>query len=127
TWNAAAESMFEVPGANAVGRKFRDLDVSYRVEGLRARMEDVKARQATARMDGVTFTRRSGDVVHAHITVAPLFESQRLVGVVVAADDATDHARIKEQRTRVAEQHATAIEELQSTHGEPETTNEELQ
>src|SRR5262245_45216728 len=45
TWNPAAESLFETPIANAVGRKFRDLDVSYRVEGLRARMEDVKVRQ----------------------------------------------------------------------------------
>jgi len=127
SWNAAAEAMFETPVANAIGRKFRDLDVSYRVEGLRARMEDVKARQAPARLEDVTFTRRAGDIVHAHITVAPLLEAYRFIGVLVSAEDATGYARLKEQMSRIAEQHATAIEELQSTNEELETTNEELQ
>jgi two-component system CheB/CheR fusion protein len=127
SWNAAAEALFETPVANALGRKFRDLDVSYRVEGLRARMEDVKARQAPARLEDVSFTRRAGDVVHANIVIAPLLDAHRFVGVVVSADDATGYSRLKEQMTRVAEQHATAIEELQSTNEELETTNEELQ
>lgn len=127
TWNGAAEMLFETPGANTVGRKFRDIDVSYRVEGLRARMEDVKARQASVRMDDVTFIRRSGDVVHANITIAPLFDAYRFIGLVVSADDATGYSRLKDQMTRIAEQHATAIEELQSTNEELETTNEELQ
>jgi two-component system CheB/CheR fusion protein len=127
TWNPAAETLFETPVANAVGRKFRDIDVSYRVEGLRARMEEVKARQASARADGITFTRRSGELVHANVTIAPLFENYRFIGVLVCIDDATESARLKEQMTRIAEQHATAIEELQSTNEELETTNEELQ
>src|SRR5262249_10231352 len=61
-WNPAAEALFETAIANAIGRKFRDLDVSYRVEGLRARMEDVKSRQASVRMDALSFTRRSGEL-----------------------------------------------------------------
>ena len=40
--------------------------------------------------------------------------------MVVFAVEATEHARLKEQMTRVAEQHATAIEELQSTNEELE-------
>jgi two-component system CheB/CheR fusion protein len=127
SWNPAAEAMFDIPVASALGRKFRDLDVSYRVEGLRARIEDVKGRHAPSRMDDVTFTRRNGDVVHADMTIAPLFESYRLIGVLVYAVEATEHARLKEQMARIAEQHATAIEELQSTNEELETTNEELQ
>jgi two-component system CheB/CheR fusion protein len=126
-WNPVAETLFETPAANAVDRKFRDLDVSYRVEGLRARMEDVKARQVTARMDDVTFTRRAGEVVHATVTIAPLFDGSRSLGLLVCVEDATTYARLKEQMTRIAEQHATAIEELQSTNEELETTNEELQ
>jgi two-component system CheB/CheR fusion protein len=119
--------MFDVRVANALGRKFRDLDMSYRVEGLRARIEDVKARHTASRMDDVSFTRRSGDVVHADITISPLFDAHQLIGVVVYAIDATEQARLKEQTARIAEQHATAIEELQSTNEELETTNEELQ
>jgi two-component system, chemotaxis family, CheB/CheR fusion protein len=127
TWNPAAEAMFDISVASAFASKFRDLDVSYRVEGLRARIEDVKARHAPSRIDDVTFTRRSGDLVHADVTIAPLFEGYRLIGVLVYAVEATEHARLKEQMARIAEQHATAIEELQSTNEELETTNEELQ
>src|SRR5581483_6383015 len=90
TWNPAAEALFETPAANAVGRKFREIDVSYRVEGLRARMEDVKARQASTRMSDITFTRRSGDVVHAEIMIGPLFDGYRFIGLLVAVDDASE-------------------------------------
>ena len=127
SWNPAAEAKFDIPMASALARKFRDLDVSYRVEGLRARIEDVKARHAASRMDDVTFTRRNGDVIYADVTISPLFEAYRLIGILVYATEATEHARLKEQMARIAEQHATAIEELQSTNEELETTNEELQ
>ena len=127
SWNPAAETMFDVPIANALGRKFRDLDMSYRVEGLRARIEDVKARHAASRMEDVAITRRSGDLLHADITISPLFDGHQLIGILVYAIDATEQTRLKEQTARIAEQHATAIEELQSTNEELETTNEELQ
>ena len=127
SWNPVAEAMFDVPVASALARKFRDLDVSYRVEGLRARIEDVKARHAPSRIDDLTFTRRSGDIAHADITISPLFDGRRLIGVLVYAIESSEHARLKEQMGRIAEQHATAIEELQSTNEELETTNEELQ
>jgi two-component system CheB/CheR fusion protein len=127
TWNPAAEALFDVPISGALARKFRDLDVSYRVEGLRGRIEDVKGRRTPIRMDGVTFSRRNGEVLHAEITIAPLSEAKRLIGVLVYASEATEVVRLKEQMTRVSEQHATAIEELQSTNEELETTNEELQ
>jgi len=124
-WNAAAEALFEIPAEAAVGRKFRDLDVSYRIEGLRARIEEVKANHVPARLDEVAFTRRSGERVHASILIAPIGDGAP--SVLVVASDATEQARLKEQMTRVAEQYATAIEELQSTNEELETTNEELQ
>jgi two-component system CheB/CheR fusion protein len=127
TWNAAAEALFETPAANAVGRRFQDVDISYRVEGVRARLEDVKARQASSRIEGISFTRRSGAPVHANVAIVPLFEMNRVIGVLVNVEDATEHARLSDQMTRIAEQHATAIEELQSTNEELETTNEELQ
>ena len=71
------------------------------------------------RRDGSRFTPTS--------TITPLFEGGRLIGILVFAVEATEHARLSEQMIRVAEQHATAIEELQSTNEELETTNEELQ
>ena len=54
TWNIAAERLFDVPAGSALARKFRDLDVSYRVEGLRARIEEVKVHQTGTRLEDVT-------------------------------------------------------------------------
>jgi two-component system CheB/CheR fusion protein len=101
--------------------------VSYRVEGLRARIEDAKVRHTPSRMENTTFSRRDGREVHADVTISPLTDGGRSLGVLVFAVEATEHARLREQMTRVTEQHATAIEELQSTNEELETTNEELQ
>jgi two-component system CheB/CheR fusion protein len=126
-WNPTAEALFEIPGDAAVGKKFRDLDVSYRLEGLRARIEDAKLKHSPARIEDTSFTRRTGEMLHASVTIVPLFEGAHLTGVVVTATDATELSRLREQMMRVAEQHATAIEELQSTNEELETTNEELQ
>jgi two-component system CheB/CheR fusion protein len=126
-WNPAAESLFDIPGENAMGRKFRDLDISYRIDGLRARVEEVKSSNIPARVDHVAFRRRSGEAVHAEIAIIPIIEAGRLTAVAVYAFDATETAHVKEQMGRLAEQHATAIEELQSTNEELETTNEELQ
>ncbi|HXG02636.1 MAG TPA: CheR family methyltransferase [Candidatus Binatia bacterium] len=126
-WNPAAENLFDVPATAALGRKFRDLDVSYRVEGLRARVEQVKNSQIPARLEHLTFTRRTGGLVHAEIHVVGILEGDRAGSIVVYGWDATESARLREQMERLAEQHATAIEELQSTNEELETTNEELQ
>ena len=126
-WNASAAHLFDVPQDQALLRKFRDLDVSYRVEGLRSRIEDVKSRRETLKMSNVTFARRNGELVAADVTIVPLFDGARMTGVLVVASDATEQARLRDQMIRVAEQHATAIEELQSTNEELETTNEELQ
>jgi two-component system CheB/CheR fusion protein len=126
-WNDAAATLYDIPADAALNRKFRDLDVSYRIEGLRMRIEEAKAKRIPVRLDDVAFSRRSGEPVQAAITITPLIEGSRVTSVLVVADDATDYARLKEQMTRVAEQHATAIEELQSTNEELETTNEEFQ
>jgi two-component system, chemotaxis family, CheB/CheR fusion protein len=127
-WNEAAESLYGIPAPHAIGRQFRDLDISYRVEGLRARLEDVKHSRTAARLNGVSFTRRTGETVHAEFWILPLSDGERrLTGLLVAAADVTASIRLRDEIGRLAEQHATATEELQSTNEELETTNEELQ
>jgi two-component system CheB/CheR fusion protein len=127
-WNQAAAALFEIPADSAVGRKFRELDISYRVEGLRARIEQAKGAHGTNRLDDVVFSRRSGLMVHADIRIAPLLdERQRLVGLLVTVNDVSEQTRLRDVIAGLTEQHATATEELQSTNEELETTNEELQ
>jgi two-component system, chemotaxis family, CheB/CheR fusion protein len=127
TWNAAMAGLFEIPPEHAVGRKFRDLDISYRAEGLRARVEEAKAARAAVRLEDVPFARRSGLTVHADVRILPLAEGARFLGLLITAVDVSEHARLRDEISRVAEQHATATEELQSTNEELETTNEELE
>jgi two-component system, chemotaxis family, CheB/CheR fusion protein len=128
TWNAGSETLYEIPADNAIGKKFRELDISYRIEGLRSRIEEVKASHTRVRMPDVTFPRRTGEVVHVTIVVSALYdERRRLSGVLVVGEDVTDYARLREEMNRLSEQSTTANEELQSTNEELETTNEELQ
>ncbi|HEY3067685.1 MAG TPA: CheR family methyltransferase [Methylomirabilota bacterium] len=127
-WNTAATSLFDIPVEAAMGCQFRDLDISYRIEGLRARVEDAKTRHVPTRLERVTFPRRTGELLTADISVVPLRDDHHQASsVVVAAVNTSDHARMVEEMTRIGEQHATAVEELQSTSEELETTNEELQ
>jgi len=127
-WNPAAEHLFEVPADGALGRKFRDLDISYRVDGLRARIEEVRTTQVHAQMQDVVFTRRAGDTMHVSVRIAPLFdERRRPTGVMISAHDMSNVSQLRAELDRLAEQSATANEELQSTNEELETTNEELQ
>jgi hypothetical protein len=78
---------------HALARKFRDLDVSYRVEGLRARLEEIKTRHATVRMDDVSFSRRNGEIVRASVTLLPVFDGVRIVALMAAAADSTELSR----------------------------------
>jgi two-component system CheB/CheR fusion protein len=127
-WNEAASALYEIPSENALGRQFRDLDISYRAEGLRARIEDVKRAVVSVRLENVMFGRRSGETVHVDFWVSRVFdERSRSAAIVVAALDNTAVARFRDEIVRLGEQHATATEELQSTNEELETTNEELQ
>ena len=127
-WNEAASALYEIPAENAIGRQFRDLDISYRAAGLRARIEDVKRTVVSVRVENVMFGRRSGETVHVDLWIARVFdERSRSAAILVAAADNTAVARFRDEVVRLGEQHATATEELQSTNEKLETTNEELQ
>jgi two-component system CheB/CheR fusion protein len=127
-WNPAAAALFDVPMEHVPGKKFRDLDISYRAEGLRARIEEVKAARTALKLEDVVFTRRSGFTVHAEVHLTPLLDDhQRFIGVLLAGIDVSEQSRLRDELGRLSEQQATANEELQSANEELETTNEELQ
>ena len=52
-WNEAASALYEIPADSALGHQFGDLDISYRAEGLRARIEDVKRVVVSVRLENV--------------------------------------------------------------------------
>lgn len=128
-WNAAAEGLYGIRREQAVGHRFRDLDISYRAEGLRARIEDVRRGSSSARLNDVAFTGRGGQVIHVEVAIETLFDrGQRgVAGILVAAVDITAQVSLKADFQRVSEEHEMASEDLQSANEELETTNEELQ
>ena len=125
-WNAAAEALYGIRREHAIGQRFRDLDISYRAEGLRARIEDVRRGATTARLDDVGFTGRDGRAARADVTIHALFDPTRR-DILVSAADVTAQLRLGDAFLRVTEQHQRLTEELQSANEELETTNEELQ
>jgi two-component system, chemotaxis family, CheB/CheR fusion protein len=127
-WNQAASALYEISTMAALGKQFRDLDVSYRVEGLRARIEEVKVSRVGARLENISLVRRSGEITPIDVTVTPLLnELDRVSAVAVTTVEVAERVRLREEVIRLAEQHAMATEQLQSTNEELETTNEELQ
>ena len=100
-WNEAATVLYEIPAEHAIGRQFRDLDISYRAEGLRARIEDVKRAVVSVRLENVMFGRRSGGNVHVDFWIARVFdERSRSAAILVAAIDNTAVARFREEIVR---------------------------
>src|SRR5581483_9221509 len=87
-WTRGAERLYEIRERDALGRRFRDLDVSYRVEGLRAGIEALKAGTGSDtgwRRLTVSLARRSGARLRADLRLAPVLdEDGAVVGVFVA-------------------------------------------
>jgi two-component system CheB/CheR fusion protein len=121
-----AEAMFGV-STRDVGRPFRDLELSYRPVELRGYMEQAQQERRTLRIVDVEHLRAPGDVMQLQVRVIPLVEDGNPLGVLIAFDDVSAAARLREELQQTHRELETAYGELQSTNEELETTNEELQ
>jgi signal transduction histidine kinase/CheY-like chemotaxis protein len=123
--NAKAETLFGVTPGNAVGGPFRDLDVSYRVPGLRAAVERVKAGGRAEQLADVSPSDASAGIV-VGLSVAPIGDEGRVVAVLVCAEDRSDVAAMTAQVQILAEELHTTTEHMQQSNEELHTANEEL-
>ena len=123
-WNVAAARYFDLPAATALGGRFRDLDISYRVPGLRAAVEAMKRQAGTdvVSLGTVRFVRRTGAAAEAAFTVAPIVRSGVLVGICVWAEDRADHQGLEATIATLSGQ----LTGLAGEHEQLETLNEEL-
>ena len=124
--NNQARALFGLT-VHDVGRRFRDLDISYRPLELRSLIEQAQTELKTVRVNTVEMQVK--DEMHFFdVIVQPLWGNRMDVfGVTVGFVDTTLSTRLQRQLQQSREDLETAYEEQQSTNEELETTNEELQ
>lgn len=110
-----------------LGRRFQDLEISYRPIELRSCIEQVYADRRIITHRQVEWA-TNGDITYFDIHVAPLSDvNSKLLGVSVTFNDVTRFKRLQDELEHSNQELEMAYEELQSTNEELETTNEELQ
>ncbi len=124
--NARAREMFAV-SADAVGRPFQDLELSYRPVELRSRIDQVRSEGRAVEIDGVSRWTPDGELRFLDIRIVPLSADDQHLGVVITFVDVTRHRQLQQELEHAHRDLEVAYEELQSANEELETTNEELQ
>lgn len=124
--NYQARTMFGLT-TNDLGRRFRDLEISYRPVELRSLIEQAQSEAKTVRVNTIQLPGRD-ETRFLDVVVQPLWgDRQELFGVTVSFMDTTLSTRLQRELQQNREDLETAYEEQQSTNEELETTNEELQ
>jgi two-component system, sensor histidine kinase len=118
-------------GACACSGTFAELEISYRVPGLRARLEEVKASGRPARLGPVGIPVGSHEVL-ALVSIAPVRDAEGTVTAVLATFDDRGEIEATRQELRAARDEcetasATATEELQTANEELQAAGEEIQ
>ena len=124
--NHGARLMFGLKQED-LGRRLRDLELSYRPIDLPSSIEQTAAEGRAVRIPDVAWPSRNGDR-SLDVQVSPLVSSSgEPLGVSVSFTDVTRFRGLQDDLETARRSLETAYEELQSTVEELETTNEELQ
>ena len=125
--NQQACAMFGL-SARDIGRRFSDLEVSYRPVELRSCIEQAHAERRVVSLRDVERSLPNGEVQRLDVEVTPLMDNGGgVLGVSIAFNDTTAHHRLRTELEHANEELQSTNEELQSASEELETTNEELQ
>jgi two-component system CheB/CheR fusion protein len=124
--NAQARRLFSLDRAD-IGRRFSDLEISYRPVELRSAIKRSAGQEEPVRFADVSWSRGEGDQRRLEVQVQPLRAGSVALGTAVVFHDVTEHQRLQHDLERSRRELEVAYEELQSTVEELETTNEELQ
>jgi two-component system CheB/CheR fusion protein len=123
--NERARTLFGLK-PDDVGRRFQDLELSYRPLELRSRFDEAYRRERPLRLPEVPVAGRNGERIYVDVQIIPLLHEQEPIGMTVTFHDMTEYRALREQLEHANQELETAMEELQSTNEELETTNEEL-
>ena len=123
--NEAARNMMKLDPRDT-GRRFYDLEISYRPVELRAKIEEAYGRRRKVEMFDVEWPTPAG-TLNVDILVTPRANGATNAGVHIALVDITRFKGLQQELRKSHQEIESAYEELQSTSEELETTNEERQ
>ncbi len=110
-----------------VGRKFVDLELSFRPVELRPALLEARESRQARRIPDVRWP-RSESTLYVDIDLIPLVDHREgYAGTLITLTDVTRYHQVHHELEQTTKQLQAASEELQSTNEELETTNEELQ
>jgi two-component system CheB/CheR fusion protein len=125
--NERARELFELR-RDDVGRRLRDLQLSYRPVELRSLIDRVETERRPVLVKDIEWRGRQGESRWLDLHMAPLIDrTGEVMGTVLTFSDATVQRQLQRELEQSHQELETAYEELQSTNEELETTNEELQ
>ncbi|MFM6847533.1 MAG: CheR family methyltransferase [Terrabacter sp.] len=124
--NEAAKSLTKLSDSD-VGRRFHELDLSFRPTELRPALDETRESREPHRLRGVRWA-KPGPELFVDIDLVPLVDVRGgYAGTLLAFSDVTRYQQMHQGLDQTTKQLQAASEELQSTNEELETTNEELQ
>jgi two-component system CheB/CheR fusion protein len=124
--NRRAESDVGI-GERDLGRRFHDLEVSYRPVELRSHIDDAYASHTPVHVPAVERALGDGRSQFLDVVITPLEDRGETLGVSIGFVDISSAMSLQVELSRSKQDLETAYEELQSANEELETTNEELQ
>jgi two-component system, sensor histidine kinase len=120
--NAPARELF---GRDARGKKFNELDASYRVPGLRAALEAAKGGGVLRTLPEVPWP--GAEHVHLEVSVCPIRGADgRPAAVLMTGVDRSRLVNARDQIATLRADHAQLVEVQAVTNEELQTLNEEL-
>jgi two-component system, sensor histidine kinase len=123
-WNTRAETLLGLSAGEAVGRPFKALDPSFRINGLRAAVERVKAGSPAESLAHVLMPAPPSLVVT--LSVAPVGGEGQPPAVLVCAEDRSAVIALTDQVRILSDNLQTSTEQMQQANEELHTANEEL-
>ena len=110
-----------------IGRRFVDLDLSFRPVELRPALQEVREKGQPQRIRDILWPGKEART-HVDVELTPLLDDrQKHAGTLLVFKDVTEQHQLHHELEHTTKQLQAASEELQSTNEELETTNEELQ
>jgi signal transduction histidine kinase len=126
-WTPNAERLLETPAATAVGQRFRDLDVSYRIPGLYAALDRARRQRDRVEVPEAEVVARDGSARFIAAVVAPIADGDRGAGwMALVLRDETESARMRAEHAVVSDELKASSHMIESTLEELQVTNEEL-